>query len=169
MSAGCLLADSDPTPRRDAGQEQHDPGDAARPRHRRRHALARTGPLRNRCFRSRAASPSWRHFRRAEGAICRAWRSCGPIPAIKPFHPKHEGAGLRGIPAIIASRLMATIHLLIGAVVQGSDAVLVCIQLLIHRLTTAKKSPVESPHISIPVNASSGASIRHGLGNTRSP
>jgi hypothetical protein len=51
----------------------------------------------------------------------------------------------------------------------GSNAVLLCIQLPIHRLTTAKKSPAESPHKRMPVNASSGANIRHGLGNTSSP
>jgi hypothetical protein len=64
---------------------------------------------------------------------------------------------------------MATLHLFMGAAEGGSDAVLRCIQLPIHRLTTAKKSPVESPHMRMPVNDSSGASIRHGLGNTRSP
>jgi hypothetical protein len=47
--------------------------------------------------------------------------------------------------------------------------VVFCIQLLIHRLTTAKKSPVESPHMRTPVIASNGASNRHGLGSTTSP
>jgi hypothetical protein len=40
---------------------------------------------------------------------------------------------------------------------------------MIHRLTSAKKRPVESPHMRIPVKVSSGANIRHNLGNARSP
>jgi hypothetical protein len=35
--------------------------------------------------------------------------------------------------------------------------------LLIHRLTTAKKDPAESPHMRMPVNASSGAKLAAGV------
>jgi hypothetical protein len=49
--------------------------------------------------------------------------------------------------------LMATLYLLIGAAERGSNAVLLFMKLLIHRLTTAKNSPVESPHMRMPVNA----------------
>ena len=36
-------------------------------------------------------------------------------------------------------------------------------------VTAAKKNPVDSPHIRMPVNASSGPSSRHSSGSTRSP
>jgi hypothetical protein len=65
--------------------------------------------------------------------------------------------------------LLATPYWLLVTGGWGSDSVFLRIQLLIHRMATAKKSPVESPHMRMPVNVSTGARIRHGLGNMRSP
>jgi hypothetical protein len=64
---------------------------------------------------------------------------------------------------------LATLYFFFGAAESGSNSDFLCIQLLIQRMTTAKKSPVESPHMRMPVNVSTGARIRHGLGNMRSP
>jgi hypothetical protein len=63
----------------------------------------------------------------------------------------------------MALSLMARLHLFVGAAERGVNAVLLFMKLLIHRLTTAKKSPVESPHMRMPVNVSTGPSIRHGV------
>ena len=49
------------------------------------------------------------------------------------------------------------------------SALLLCVQLPIHRRTNAKKSPVESPHMRMPVNASTGARFRQFMGNMTSP
>jgi len=65
--------------------------------------------------------------------------------------------------------LLATLHLLIGTPGWGFNAFFLRNQLVIHKLTTAKKIPVESPNMRMPVIASSGASIRHCSVNTRSP
>ena len=60
-------------------------------------------------------------------------------------------------------------YLLIAGAARESNTVCRFIQLPIHRVRSAKKSPVDTPHMRMPVNASSGANIRHGLANTRSP
>jgi hypothetical protein len=64
--------------------------------------------------------------------------------------------------------LMTTLYLFVLSAEWGSNAVLFWVQVLIRRLTSAKKRPVENPHMRMPVKASTGASIRHGGGNMRS-
>ena len=49
----------------------------------------------------------------------------------------------------------------------GSSAACPFIQLLIQRLTSAKKRPVERPYMRVPIAVSSGASVRHCVGNAR--